>query len=196
MKAFQGLGSALASKPDDAPTLELLLSLFRQQLEARDYAPIVQGVQALEDVPAIGVKPRLRNVRGMAFLMAACDDDPERGQLFTKPLEFALKDFRKAAELDPQLVEAQVHLGIALFLHAAADPKTAAADRDEARAVLLAARDKIRAPESPDGHGLPFEAEAILDWLSGKPELAGARLDRGPRTPWGSRIRAAMASRS
>ncbi|HET6164341.1 MAG TPA: hypothetical protein VFG37_11780, partial [Planctomycetota bacterium] len=194
-KAFQALGAALAAKPDHAPTLELIASLFRQQLEARAYVPVIEGVSALEEVPAIGVVPRLRNLRGIAFLTAACDDDPALQKLFKNPpLDFAIKDFRRAAELDPQLVEAQVHLGIALFLRGGA-VSPAREEWDEARAVLYAARDKIRAPGTPEGHALPFEAEAILDWLTGNPERAAARLSRGPRTPWGERIREVMASR-
>ena len=194
-KAFQALGAALAAKPDHAPTLELIASLFRQQLEAHEYVPVIEGVSALEEVPAIGVRPRLRNLRGIAFLMAACDDDPAVAKLFKNPpLDFAIKDFRKASDLDPQLVEAQVHLGIALFLHGGA-VSPARADWDEARAVLYAARDKISAPGTTEGHALPFEAEAILDWLTGNPERAVARLARGPRTPWGKRIHAVMGSR-
>jgi spermidine synthase len=188
-EAFQRLGAALAAKPDHVPTLDLILALFKQQLEARDFAPVIEGVSALEEVPAIGVKPRLRNLRGMAFLMAACDE--QAGRAIKKPLDFAVKDFRKAAELDPQLVEAQVSLGIALFLRGA-EEHTAAADGEEARAVLRAAREKISAPDRPDGHGLPYEAEAILEWLNGNPAHALANLDRGPSTPWGKRIRALM----
>jgi tetratricopeptide (TPR) repeat protein len=194
--AFQKLGEALVARPDHAPTLELLASLFRQDLEARDYHLVVQGVLLLEERPEIGVKARLRNLRGMAFLMAVCDPDPEKARQFTKPLDFALKDFRKAIELDPQLIEAQVHLGIALFLKGGTSGVDAAERKDlwsEARLVLASARERIAAPGRPSGHGLPFEGEAILLFLGGDAVNAAAVLQHGPQSPWGSRILATMA---
>jgi spermidine synthase len=187
-KAFQELGGALVSKPDDAPTLDLLAQLLRQELEAKNFSLVVEGVLTLEAQQKLGVNARLRNLRGMAFLMAVCDPDPRQAAQFKNPLELAVKDFRKAIELDPQLVEASVHLGLALFLTGTREAW------DEARGVLAAAREKILAPTHPDGHGLPYEAEAVLVYLNGGRADAIAALQRGPKSPWAEKILQAMVA--
>jgi SAM-dependent methyltransferase len=197
VSAFQNLGEALSARPDHAPTMELVASLCRQQLEARNYDRVVEEVLTLEAQPAIGVKARLRNLRGMAFLMAVCDPDPAQAKQFTRPLEFAVKDFRKAVEVDPQLIEAQVHLGIALFLKGGADGVATAERRDlwnEARVVLASARERIVAPNRPGGHGLPYEAEAVFFFLSGEVQPAFDLLQTGRSSPWSARLLATMAS--
>jgi hypothetical protein len=177
--------------------MELIASLFRQQLEARNYDRVVEEVLTLEAQPAIGVKARLRNLRGMAFLMAVCDPDPAKAKQFTKPLEFAVKDFRKAVEADPKLIEAQVHLGMALFLKGGSDGVATIERRDlwsEARVVLASARERIVAPGRPDGHGLPYEAEAVFFFLSGETQAAVELLRTGRSSPWSARLLATMVA--
>jgi hypothetical protein len=184
-------------RPDHVPTLELLTSLFRQEIEAHNFDLVIEGVMALEADPAIGAKARLRNLRGMAFLLAVCDPDPSKAAALKQPLTFAVKDFRKALELDPQLIEAQLHLGITLFLkggEAGVDAATRKDEWGEAHVVLLSARERIVAPGRPGGHGLPYEAEAIVRFLDGDPAHALELLQGGRRSPWAARILATMSA--
>ena len=196
-KAFNDIAGALQWRPDHAPTLELLSALLRQEIAAGNYDFVIQGVMVLEADPAIGVKARLRNLRGMAFLLAVCDPDPAKAAAINQPLHFAVKDFRKAIELDPQLVEAQVSLGITLFLKGGLADTSASTHNDEwseARVILLSARERIVAPNRPGGHGLPREAEAIVLFLGGDVANAVKILQSGPRSPWSAKILATMAA--
>jgi spermidine synthase len=196
-QAFNDVAGAMQWRPDHAPTLELLSALFRQAIAAGNYDFVIQGVMVLEGDPAIGVKARLRNLRGMAFLLAVCDPDPGKAAAINHPLDFAVKDFKRAIELDPQLLEAQVSLGITLFLKGGAAESSGPARHDEwseARVELLSARERIVAPGRPGGHGLPREAEAILLFLGGDVGNAVAILQNGPRSPWSAKILATMAT--
>jgi hypothetical protein len=181
-RAFQVVGSIMRERPDHAPAYELMLALLGQQLRLHEYGRVVEGVTTLENEPAIGSRTRLRYLRGLAFLRSYCDTDRRQAAQFTKPLDFAVKDFRKALDLDPKLVEASVHLGIALFLTNTQE------SRDEARALLQATREKITAPERPDGHGLPAPAEAVLCFLLGSTEAAQQWLARPEAQPWAAAI--------
>ncbi len=181
-RAFQVIGGLMRDRPDHAPAGELMLALLGEQLRLRSYGRVVEGVTTLENEPAVGSRARLRYLRGLAFLRAVCDADPKQAAQFTKPLDFAVKDFRKAADLDPTLIEARLHLALALFLTGTKE------SWDEARALLQAAREKIVAPDRPEGHGLPAPQEAILSFLLDKKEEAQQWLARPEAQPWAAKI--------
>jgi hypothetical protein len=92
-----------------------------------------------------------------------------------------------------------VSLGITLFLLGAG--RSGRNDAwDEARSVLAAAREQIRAPSRASGHGLPSDAEAILVYLEGERDRAVAFLRESrtvpPTTWWVARVLEAMTGAS
>ncbi len=178
LQAFQIIGGVLRDRPDHAPAMESMVRWLLQQLRLRHYSVVNEAVQTLEKEPAIGPRARLANLRGIAFLLGICDPDAVKPDQEEKAIAYAVTDLRRAVELDAKLVEAQVNLGIALFLQG-----TQAA-WDEARARLGEARDRIAAPGRAERHGLPASAEAIFSFLTGKPDEARSWLERAAGQPW------------
>ncbi|MBL8840116.1 MAG: hypothetical protein JNL90_01170 [Planctomycetes bacterium] len=186
VNAFQIAGSVLRERPDYAPAQELLVQLLLHQMRMGHYDRVTQGTKALESEAAIGPRARFANLRGMAFLLGVCDEGAVKPEQEGKALGYAAAELRRAIELDPKLVEAQVTLGIALFLTGTTSAW------DEARALLGRARESIEAPDRPDGHGLPPSAEAIFTFLTGKQDEAQKWLQRAARQPWTAKIASRM----
>jgi spermidine synthase len=176
-KAFQAVGALMRDRPGDAAARETMRTLLGELVRRRDYAPVIDGVAALEKESAIGVDATLRYLRGLAFLRAVCDPDPAKAAAITKPLDFAVKDFRKAVDLDPGMVEAKLHLATALFLSGTKESWA------EAKDLLETTRAKISAPDRPGGHGLPAPQEAILSFLQERKDEAQQWLSR-PESRW------------
>jgi len=182
-EAFQLAGMLLRERPDHEPAEEMLVRLLLHQIRVGNFDLAAQGARTLELEASIGPRPRLANLRGMAFLLAWCSGAPVlKADQADKALLYACSELRRAAELDPKLIEARVNLGIALFLEGGTT------SWDEARAVLSQARDQIDAPDRPDGRGLPPSAEAVFAWLTGRGEEAAAWLARSAGQPWCAKI--------
>lgn len=182
-EAFQLAGGLLRARPDYQPAEAMVIKLLMHQLRVGNFDFAAQAARALELEPTIGPRARLANLRGMAFLLAWCDDsDQVKQDQRAKALAYACSDLRRATELDRKLVEAQVNLGIALFLAGSKE------QFDEARAVLAIAREQILAPDREGGHGLPPSAEAVFAYLNGSGEEAKGWLARSVGQPWCSKI--------
>ncbi len=190
VNAFQLAGAVLRERPDYVPAQETLVQLLLAQMRLGHYDRVAQGTKALESEAAIGPRARFSNLRGMAFLLGVCDEGHVKPEQESQALNYAAIELRRALELDPKLVEAQVNLGIALFLSGSK------AGWDEARAVLGLARESIVAPDRPDRHGLPPSAEAIFAFLTGKPDEAQEWLAKAARQPWTPKIARRMEAGS
>jgi spermidine synthase len=182
-QAFQLAGAVLRDRPDYEPAEEMLVRLLMHQIRVGNFDLAAQGARTLELEPSIGPRPRLANLRGMAFLLAWCSGGPVLKQdQAAKALLYACSELRRATALDPKLIEARVNLGIALFLEGGTT------SWDEARSVLSQARDSIEAPDRPDGRGLPPSAEAVFTFLIGRTAEAQEWLARSVGQPWCTKI--------
>lgn len=169
VKAFQSLAGILQQQPENEAVLEMIIDQLKSQLARLAYASVVQAASELMADERIGEQPRLRNLRGMALLLAACDE--RQRALFTDPLLHSSKDFAAAYRDSPQLIEAGLNLAVSLFLQGQ--------DR-ECLSLLREARTMIRSETSADGYGLPLVAEGIYQLLTGHPGDAADLLVRLP----------------
>jgi hypothetical protein len=161
VSAFQALAGILQVQPDHSQALEMLIEQLKSQLTLGGYASVVQATSELMSAEGIGQHARLRNLRGMALLLASCDER-QRG-LFTDPLRHAISEFRSAVEEMPELVEASMNLAVALFL--ASEDRTALQ-------LLREARERLEAAGIPASMALPPVAQGIYLLLTGYQQRA------------------------